>query len=327
MQRIHHHSCRGYLSVIALTIWALTVFHGYTQGGPYVRTERTISEDLEIFHGAVSKRVLQSAQTIDEFFADDRVLDETNETQLRLNTTVRYEDGRDLTMRLSLKGRISMPYLEERFLLFFETDGRERDVRDQFSDTATVTDDDKSLFTGVRFVPRETRRSRLSLDGGLRWRGGPVPFLRVRGRRTWVLGDWAIRGTQQVFWFSDRGFGETTTLDFDRWLDETHFFRMSPSMTWAEDSRGVELSQQFNLYHYMREDTMVGFELDVEGFTRPSGRVDKYEGTLRWRQRTKLDWLFFEVAPGLNFTRERNFEPAPVITLKLEMLFGYEDLF
>ncbi len=312
----------GLLAVLGLLFLAVAA---QAQGDRYVRHDLTLAEEVDYYHETISKGVLRMANRIDQFFADDRILEESDKTQLRMTSSVRYEDGKNLTMRVSLKGRLVMPYLQERLQLFVDTDGRERDIKDELRETSEVSEDDKSLFTGVRYVTRETRRSRVSVDGGLRWRGGPVPFARVRGRRTLTFDHWAVRFTQLFFWFEDRGFGERTTIDFDRWLDDVHFFRASPSATWSEVSEGVDLRQTFTVFHFMSSDTMVGFDLDVQGHTRPTAKVDKYEATFRWRQRSHRDWMFFEVAPGLSFPRRNDFELTPILTLKLEVLFGNVD--
>ncbi len=306
------------LSILWAPFLVATVYaHEFRLGN-----ETPLVEEVDYYHEAISKGVLRMANRIDHFFADDRILDESNKTQLRLSSAIRYEDRKNLTLRMSLKGRVALPYLQERWQLFFDTDGRERDVKDELRQTPEVTEDDKSLFTGVRYVTRETRRSRVSVDGGLRWRGGPVPFARVRGRRTLTYDAWAMRITQLFFWFEDRGLGERTHLDFEHWLDDAHFFRASPSMIWSEQSHGVDLRQSFSVYHYRSEDTMVGVVFDVQGHTRPSAKVDKYEATLRWRQRSQRNWMFYEVAPAVAFSRENDFELTPILTLKVEILFG-----
>ncbi len=278
--------------------------------------------EMDNYHKAISHGVVNMANRIDAFFADDRVLEESEDTQVRVRSAVRYEDGKNLTLRISLQGRFTMPHMRDRFQLIFDTDERERDIKDELRETPDVTDDDRSVSTGIRYILRQTRRSRVNLDGGLRWRGGPVPFARIRGRRTLTYEHWAVRFTQLFFWFEDRGFGERTTVDFERWLDDTHFFRATPSMTWSETSRGVDLKQSVSIFHFLSEDTMLGFSLSADGYTRPSAKVDTYAATFRWRQRSHRDWMYYEIAPSLAFPRENDFEFTPILTLKLEVLFG-----
>lgn len=308
----------------ALICLLFAPLHSHTAYAQVIRrnNESVLAEEVDYYHEAISKGVLRMANRIDQFFVDDRILDESNKTQLQFSTAVRYEDGRNLTIRMSLKGRIVLPYLQERWQVFVDTDGPERDIKDDLRQTEAVTEDDKSLFTGLRYVTHETRRSRVSVDGGLRWRGGPVPFVRLRARRTLTYDPWALRFTQLFFWFENRGFGERTTIDFDRWLDDTHLFRATPSVIWSEESQGVDLRQSFSVYCFWSDDTMIAVHFDVEGHTRPTAQVDKYEATLRWRQRSYRDWMFYEVAPAMAFPRENDFALTPILTLKVEILFG-----
>lgn len=281
---------------------------------------------IDQWHETISKRVSKTAENVDEFFGDKRTFEEANVTQLRLDSRLQYEDLTDLTIKLSFSGNISLPRVSERVQIFIDTEGRERDVKEGFQTAPGVDDDQKSIFTGLRYVTRETRRSLISLDGGLRWRSGPVPLIRLRGRRTFVYDEWAIRMVQTLFWVQDRGFGEQTRVDFERKLDPQHFIRITPSAIWSEWSRGVDLRQVFSIVHIRDSDNMITVELDIQGYTRPSAKVDKYEASLRWRTRGHRPWLFYEVAPGMAFKREFDFEIRPVLTLRVEATFGEPQL-
>ncbi len=290
--------------------------------------ERTSNfiRNIDQWHEAISIRVSGAANNIDEFFGDERALEESNRTQLRLNSAIQYEDVTDLTIKLSFSGNISLPRVSERIQLFIDTEGRERDVKEGFQTAPGVDDDQKSLFTGLRYVTRETRRSLISLDGGLRWRGGPVPIVRLRGRRTFVYDEWAIRLVQTFFWVEDRGFGEQTRVDFERKLNPQHFLRITPSAIWSEWSQGVDVRQIVSVVHIRDDDNMIALELDVQGHTHSSAKVDKYEASLRWRTRGHRPWLFYEVAPGMAFKREFDYEIRPVLTLRVEATFGETQL-
>jgi hypothetical protein len=303
-------------------VWFFCVLQALGQGGEYLADPYLPPDEIDELHRRISERIIYTARTIDNFFGDDRIFEEDNETHIRVTSMIRYENIKDLTFKLSLSGQLQMPYLQDRLQFFASTDGRERDVRDSLQQTPNVTDDDKSIFTGLRYVTRETSRSRISIDGGLRWRGGPVPLLRLRGRRTFVYDNWAIRFVQTFFWVEDRGFGQQTRLDFERKMDDQHFVRITPSIIWSEISEGVDWRQIFSVVHIMNADNMIATEVDVQGHTWPSSVVDKIEGYIRWRHRTGREWMFFEVTPGLAFRRENDYQVDAIIAFKVEVLFG-----
>lgn len=293
---------------------------------PRPNQSSTFFRGLDQWHESVSLRLSSTAENIDEFFGDKRAQEERNDTQVRLTSAIQYENLTDLRLRLSFSGRISLPRVSERVQLFIDSEGRERDLKESLQTVPDVDDDQKSIFTGLRYVTRETRRSLISLDGGLRWRGGPVPIVRIRGRRTFVYDEWAIRLVQTFFWVADRGFGEQTRMDFERQLDPQHFVRLTPSAIWSEWSDGVDLRHVISVVHIRDSDNMIALDLDIQGYTRPSAQVDKYEATLRWRTRGHRPWLFYEVAPGMAFKREFDFEIRPVITVRVEATFGEPQL-
>ncbi len=292
--------------------------HATETNGP----PRNLAQHIDDYHDVVSRQLVRTVAGVDAFFADDRALEESDATRLRLTSTFRYVDGRDLTIQLGVSGRLDLPRLQQKLQLLVDADGREQDLRSGLEDTDAVTDDDRSLFTGLRWVPRETRRSRVNIDGGLRWRSGPVPFVRVRGRRTLTYTHWLVRLTQNFLWFEDRGLGQQTTVDFERWLDHTHLFRATPSLRWSEHIDGLDWRQGVSVFHLWDDERMIGMSLGVRGQTDPNIRVEHLEGVLRYRQRAFRDWLFVEVSPSLTFPRSNDFELTPVLTLKLEALFG-----
>ncbi len=282
----------------------------------------TFDTHTDYYHTLISLRIIDFADRLDRFFADDRILEETDETLIRITPSINVTERRGSTVRLSVSGRLALPYMEERWQIFVDRIGAGRDIREEFSETPDTTEDDKSLFAGVRYLARETRRSRLDLDGGLRWRRGPNPFARIRGRRYIHLDPWLMRLTQTFFWFEHRGFGMTPAVDFDRRLLEHIFFRSTSSGTWAEDSQGVDIRQQFSFVHRLSERRAVGFSAHAYGHTHPSLVMDEYGLIWRYRQRIHRDWLFLEIAPGTLFPRDRDYELTPTVTVKLEAFFG-----
>ena len=43
---------------------------------------------------------------------------------------------------------------------------------------------------------------------------------------------------------------------------------------------------------------------------------------MRYRWSMWRPWLFFELEPGIRFEREDDFDPAPELTLRVEIVFG-----
>lgn len=313
-------------SLLLVALWMSVIVPRVQADYIRQRHPSNFMREVDRWHETVSLQVSRTADNIDEFFGDKRSQEEMNDTQIRLNTAIQYEDLTDLTLKFSLSGNISLPHLSERLQILVDTDGRERNLKQGLQTAPDVTDEQKSIFTGLRYVTRETRRSLISLDGGMRWRGGPVPVIRLRGRRTFVYDEWAIRLVQTGFWVSDRGFGEQTRVDFERKLDDQHFLRLTPSKIWSEWSDGVDLRHVVSVVHIRDEDNMIALELDIQGHTRPSAVVDKYEASLRWRTRGHRPWLFYEVASGMAFKRQFNYEIRPVLSVRVEATFGAPQL-
>ncbi len=50
--------------------------------------------------------------------------------------------------------------------------------------------------------------------------------------------------------------------------------------------------------------------------------VDRYVVRLPFRRLVHADWMYIEVEPGVNFDNESDFDAAPQIILRLDLLFG-----
>ena len=268
-------------------------------------------------HLAVSKKVIGLANRFDLFFGDEFIEDEVGPTFVKLSSSVKVAEQLDLDTKFRASVRIPLPRLRHRMQLLIESMDNE--------DESVINDDsveDRDLFTGLRYIFREDARIRLQTDGGIKFRPSPEPFARLRARKTIDLDPWAIRFTETLFWFSDKGFGETSRLDLDRKLSENALFRSTSSATWSEDSKGVDMFQSLSLFKSLNGHRALGFELSADGHTSPSTVVEKYSARVRIRRNIHDGWMFLEISPEAEFPRDRDYKFSPLMTFKLEVLFG-----
>ena len=68
----------------------------------------------------------------------------------------------------------------------------------------------------------------------------------------------------------------------------------------------------------------LGFQYDFTTIyhTRPETHVDRYVLSVRYRKRTKREWLYYEIAPQVSFDHEYDYVFNPGIRLRLEFFFG-----
>jgi hypothetical protein len=56
--------------------------------------------------------------------------------------------------------------------------------------------------------------------------------------------------------------------------------------------------------------------------TRPETHVDSYTLALRYRKRTRREWLYYEIIPQVSFDHEFDYAFNPGIRLRVEFFFG-----
>ncbi len=283
----------------------------YPLSTPKVQKKHTM---LDCVHYPVSKGVIDIAKRLDSFFRDERVEEEVKQSRVKLRTSIEFSEYESTGFKHSLNVKLTLPQLRNKWQLFIDNlpDELERN---------TINLDDTETAAGLQYRLSE-KLEWLTLNGGIKVKSRPVPFLKLRSKKSFDFDPWAIHGTQFLFWFEDDGFGETSRLDLERRLNHILFFRAVSQATWPEISHGIEWEQIFSLFHRLHQRQALGLTLFAQGPTEPSTVVEEYSATVRYRFSVYRDWLFFEIAPEINFSRENNYKLNPTIHFAVETIFG-----
>ncbi len=68
------------------------------------------------------------------------------------------------------------------------------------------------------------------------------------------------------------------------------------------------------------------YEFSTIFHTKPDTHVDKYTLAVRYRKRTKYDWLYYEIVPQISFDHDYGYRFNPGIRLRLEFFFGTDTI-
>lgn len=289
---------------------------------------------VDIAHAQISKRILKSSERFDAFFGDERIEEETQNTQIKVTTFVEITEGKNPKLTFPLSANLAFPRLKNRWHLAVETLIKEDDgLGDGGSGEGKDDDkaeDDKSkdgvndVTLSVRYKILQKARKWLSLASGVKVKSDQIePFGKLRSRRVFDSDPWALRLTQFVFWVEGEGWGETSRIDIDRRIRRKMFFRMTSKTTWSENSEGVELTQSFFLRWRVSHLRAIELELSGEGHTEPMMVADKCNAKLTYRRRLYKNWLFFDMEPEAEFLREDNFKLTSLITFKFDFKLGH----
>jgi len=145
---------------------------------------------------------------------------------------------------------------------------------------------------------------------------------------------------QKFYWESDDGFGLLSSITMDKWNGRT-LFRSASSGKWAEDTIGYEWEQTFVLSYAWKMIRQVKFErrasirdlamgiglrASIFGHKSGSGIVDRYRLTLPGKIPMCRNWLFFVVAPELEFRNVDDWKNIPGVKFGLQAIFWSPEL-
>lgn len=292
-------------------------------------TETTVRPGtLDRVHGAISTGILATAEWLDSFFDDPRFAAEENRTRLKVGADYFLERGSGPDFSAPVSARLRLPHLENKArLVVVGTPQQDVDGRTPIEGTAATRlpgAQDNNVTTALDYFFWQTDRHNLATRVGIRFREGePETFIQPRYRYLLPLDPWAFRFTQEFRWWTEFGWEETTTVDFERSIGETLFFRTSAQGAWSEQEDGYFYSLSFVLRQPLSARRVLQYEWINSFQTHPANQLQEVLAVVRYRQRFWRDWMFYEIAPQASFRRERDFDVAPGILFRLEMIFGW----
>tara|TARA_B100002003_G_scaffold197644_1_gene188140 strand:+ start:213 stop:1256 length:1044 start_codon:yes stop_codon:yes gene_type:complete len=285
---------------------------------------------LDSLHQEWSRRVLETASAIDNFFFSARVDEEGREeeqkTRIRAYLKFGYDDNEGISLGGGLKGKLYLPRTQNRLHIMFGGD-------DEKTATGTL---DQSQDISIRVRPKllEAPRHHLRVDIGLRKRIGKYqPYGRVRHRQQLdSRGPWLPSVANKLYYFSRSKIEYHGQLNLDRCLSPNLFFRSASLIRWYENnpdkcSGGFCLDQYFTLYERLLHSSHEALAYDAEFFFRNKPEFELYDAVIkaRYRRMSHLDWLFWEITPAVHFPAKYKHDPAFALMFRLDGIFGYNE--
>lgn len=134
--------------------------------------------------------------------------------------------------------------------------------------------------------------------------------------------EWRVGET--LFYRHLEGFGETTTLDYERRLGGPFIFRWSTSATLSQVTEAFRWGSGATILHPLDDRRTLLYSLSAGGETGQAVPVASFGPRLAYRQRLDRKWLFGELYVGVDRPKS---EPGatraevPYVGAKLEAHF------
>lgn len=273
----------------------------------------------DLWHDMISSLLADTIDNVDQFFGDDRFDDENRRSRLHANIGLKYnqEEGTSLITALSL--RIALPRLQNRLQFFVDglvIDDDPDSISSVF-DSARDSDSDAGLR---KIFTRDEFRS-LNTDVGIRLGSTPQLFGRVRGRLVIPMDLWQLQLSQRFTWFTSDGLVGTSEVQFDRPMANDYLFRSTTRLTWEENESGW--TPEHSLALYKEVSPRRSWRLNIAGSwpETPHTSQANYSTIFTYRQLLHRQWLFLDIAPGVEFPQENDYKANAFIAAKFEVIF------
>ncbi len=261
----------------------------------------------------------RAAQWVDSFFSDPEYEIENASTQFRIRPEVYLRKEQGVKVRLKGSFKIQLPSLNNKVSLYAGTS----DYDSNFDQA--VDDDIQDPMIGLQFVGKQSGRWNTSMIVGLK----DSDFAALIGPRISYRADLSsrtsFRFTQKLLWQTNNKWDIRSRLDFNWAIKDHYFFRQMIDGRWRgeyQEDDGYRTRVSSFLTRKLGDASGLQTEVSVIFKTEPDNHLDEYVIAWRYRKRSTVDWLYYEVVPILSWEDQFDFDFNPGIRLRLEIFYG-----
>lgn len=276
-------------------------------------------EPLDTPRDFISQQVVNFADSIDAFFAGDRVYDELQESHIKIYIQQIHYEKRSPLYETKIKAKLAFPKTQKRLKLLIESEEDEDEDIPQESIVKATEESDQSV--GIRYIEKKTEKWRVHTDALLRFRSEIDTVARLRIRRRFDQGAWIYNLSENIFWVSSEGLGETTKLNIDHSFAEKWLFRSATHAKWKHKYGYFKYGQDFLLFQNISKRKALTYQAGIRAISEDRPHTVNYILSARYREQVHKGWLFYEVIPAINYPIEERYKPVRSIALKLEIVF------
>lgn len=288
------------------------------------------SERLNYLETNVHLRVSNPIKATDQYFATDGLPRlSTPDVRSRLGIYASTVQGADSEVNFDpdFRVEVDLPNLERRLKLFIENTQENilpgRDLSEQ---------DDEGLRIGAR---RWNKRYNIRTDLGVRARWPPEAFARIEWRPDWSAGPWRFAPRQRLFYETDDGFGEMTSLAVSRWFGpgQRNTAASSTSGKWTTEEEVFEWEQTFSFGHVIAllDERDRGRGAAWHDTTRFLGAryscfgadsiLTEHRVVFGYRWPLYRHWIFGDIGPGVEWKNVNDWDMSFRLNIGIDMLF------
>jgi hypothetical protein len=264
---------------------------------------------IDRLHSGLYRMTCTSASWFDGLFGNRRYDEEYRATHGSVTMGTLYSERDSFEPLLRFKARLYLPQLSSRFNAFIGRTDRDDFLTETQSDLYSLPETfnrnrDDSVFLGLGYNDRMTKRGSFDADAGVRLDLPLDPYIKGSYRYTRPLGRRnLLRLRETIFWQNSEGFGSTALVEWNRVVGRDYLLRWGNSGTFSEESDGVRWYSNLTMYQLIDSQRAFAYELAYNGSTDRDVPVTDYGVAVIYRQRVWRDWLLVELRSGVDWPR------------------------
>ncbi len=280
-----------------------------------------VISQLDVTHHSISNQLEKTATSIDSFFANDSVFEQSNRSYMRVALDMVSKKHGGLGFAGDLKLKVDLPHIKKRLKLMIETDSQ-RDSKESLEQLPADVIQERDFFISLERRLGGKKRWDIRPALGLKINAPIDLFSRLRTFRYFALGHWLLRASSSLAWYDSRGYGANGVLEFDREINQRLTFRVTSKLEWQEEEMFRRFDQTLTLYQHINERQNIAYQIAAFADDENDWQSNRYYMRVRYRQGLYKKWMFGEIIPQLSFLKESGFHNESSITFRLEMVFG-----
>ncbi|MBU3955039.1 hypothetical protein KJ633_01105, partial [bacterium] len=236
---------------------------------------------LDYTHDFVSKNMYVPVAWFDNFFSDERVLDEDPVTSaLRVRSDLRFEEGGQAYIRTFLHANIRLPKAKKKLKLI---------ITDENEDTVDILPGElaKTGFEQIREVDRVrvglrynviyTMVSKLHFGAGMKAEIPLAPYVSSHYRRLFPMTFTSqARFTGNIIWQRTVGWKKTAQIDVEKLFSKTKLLRWSNSVTFDEPGVDYGWGSSIGFQHQLSERNALSYSVGMSGYNDNGIEISSY---------------------------------------------------
>ncbi|MEM8593222.1 MAG: hypothetical protein AAGF06_00185 [Pseudomonadota bacterium] len=309
-------------STLELTSTVATSIPEYTSTVAVLETESNpFTSSLDKRHKMASTGWLSLVNELDRTLSGDVYKEydlAENDSYLKITLSGTLDKEEFLTPDVRVRARVDLPNTARRWQLYFDSEDN-RDV--SLEDRVLEKDLQQSGLrqAAVQWMVRQSDNWKDSFRVGVR--DIPInPFVRYKHTYTQPLSEDKKAVLNNAVYYSredklyvDSSFKLIKPLSAERYLSN------ETKVTWKEEDDSFESANVTVYSKPVTSSSEVRYSGGLLAMNKPSVRLNSVFLRTAYSQKLYKDWLYLDVSPLLEFSRDNDFDPTPSVTMKVHM--------